>query len=401
MNKQLCETEPELEEAEFACDQETISDIEAIPVLNVKGNKFRYSGQRLLLTYKTHINKEYLITHINESTGIEPKFIRAAHEIGKAKGVPYEHTHLLIDFGGRFQCQNARRFDFLHEDGEIIHPNWRAIKTRKHFDRCKIYIAKEDQENQDLLDHEVSFVDKVWNCANVHEALAQFVKFPSDVSGIITLYRSRPAPEMISILEDPRPWQKYILDLIQSEPDGRTVHWFVDQIGGVGKSALARHMMINQLAYVVRQCGGSHHFANVVKSAIESGWNQRCMIFDLPRKMEDKEIYGPIEEVCDGCVTALKYEGGTHLFNPPHVLVFANFLPNTKALSKDRWRVHRILPDTFDLDTVASSDLGQSDDKSSEPPLTLKGGSGFRPIRREDNVTPDDIDPIDLVYGDD
>jgi len=97
---------------------------------------------------------------------------------------------------------------------------------------------------------------------------------------------------------------------------------------------------------MVRCTGGDRDFATIVRGALADGWDQRCMIFDLPRVSEGHAIYGPIEACKDGVVTATKYEGGTIAFDPPHVLVFANYLPNTEGtLSADRWRIHRVKSD--------------------------------------------------------
>lgn len=44
----------------------------------------------------------------------------------------------------------------------------------------------------------------------------------------------------------------------------------------------------------------------------------------------------------DGFITATKYVGGSMMFAEPHVIVFANFLPNVYAMSLDRWEVRVI-----------------------------------------------------------
>jgi len=45
----------------------------------------------------------------------------------------------------------------------------------------------------------------------------------------------------------------------------------------------------------------------------------------------------------DGVVFSGKYEGGARLFPPPHVIIFANFLPDFTKLSADRWVIRTLL----------------------------------------------------------
>ena len=53
--------------------------------------------------------------------------------------------------------------------------------------------------------------------------------------------------------------------------------------------------------------------------------------------------YSAIESLKDGLLFSGKYEGGVKLFPPPHVVIFANFLPDMTKLSIDRWDIHTLL----------------------------------------------------------
>lgn len=306
------------------------------------GKKFYFQGQKLLLTYASlHIEKDPLLEFVAACAGLEPKFIRAAHETGTSTGVPYLHTHVLVDFGKRFQSRDCRRFDWNSGNG-ILHPNFRPVKSPDHWRNCVQYIAKEDPENQDLLVK--SCVGVIWDAPSLQDALLASCNDFSDAVGITSIWNARPLRAPVVELPN-HPWQTSCLELIKGKPHPRAIHWFFDPVGDTGKTWLSRYLMANKLAYCVKQCCGSYHFATVIQSAISSGWNQRCFVFDLPRSMEDLSFYGPLEEVKDGHVTAVKYQGGSLVFNQPHVLVFANFLPRREKLSHDRWRVYTILKD--------------------------------------------------------
>ncbi len=71
-------------------------------------------------------------------------------------------------------------------------------------------------------------------------------------------------------------------------------------------------------------------------------------IFDLSRTCADKidHIYSLIENFKNGIMFSSKYESGTRIFTPPHVIVFANFIPDIldrgNKLSADRWQTHEL-----------------------------------------------------------
>lgn len=140
-------------------------------------------------------------------------------------------------------------------------------------------------------------------------------------------------------------WQNEILKLVlHTKPDARSVHWFWEPNGNVGKSFLTTYLLLRNKAYVVE--GGK-------RADIFFGYDmQPIVIFDLPRELDSESgmyIYGTIECFKNGRFLSSKYETTMKLFRKPHVIVFANFKPNNDApLSLDRWnikRLHSPLPD--------------------------------------------------------
>jgi len=69
------------------------------------------------------------------------------------------------------------------------------------------------------------------------------------------------------------------------------------------------------------------------------------MIMDIPRTNENYIPYKFIEQLQSGLLYSGKYEGGDCVFNPPHVMCFANFMPVFCAMSNDRWRVSELVQD--------------------------------------------------------
>ncbi len=142
--------------------------------------------------------------------------------------------------------------------------------------------------------------------------------------------------ETVSILKK---WQFEIWNLIKVKPDGRKIRWYYDYKGGVGKSAFCKYMVIRNLAYVIQ--GGK--LSDIMNIIFNSNMNENKMIIvDVPRNNGNKISYNAIECILNGMITNTKYETGFKVFNPPHVIVFANEKPEIEKLSKDRWLIKKL-----------------------------------------------------------
>lgn len=132
--------------------------------------------------------------------------------------------------------------------------------------------------------------------------------------------------------------QEDILDIVNSEPDDRTVHWFYDPVGGAGKTTLAKHLCLHN-----KDCLYLTGKASDMKYGIFQ-WLQKnklkTVLIDLTRSVESFVSYQGIEEVKNGIFYNTKYESTMCLFDNPHVIILANFLPDKSALTEDRWHIH-------------------------------------------------------------
>lgn len=136
-------------------------------------------------------------------------------------------------------------------------------------------------------------------------------------------------------------WQTDIITMI-SKPceDTRKIYWYWSKEGGLGKTALAKHICMHYNAIYV---AGK---ANDVKSAIATWLKEKkeldIAIFAFPRTVEDFVSYDSLESVKDGIFFNGKYESSMCNFNSPHVIVFANFEPDKSKLSADRWIIKEL-----------------------------------------------------------
>lgn len=133
------------------------------------------------------------------------------------------------------------------------------------------------------------------------------------------------------------PWQKEIENLIFTEPDDRSVYWFYDKTGNIGKSAFIKYCAVKHKALFC--CGGK--MSDIMNLVFNQNMDDcNCVMFDIPRANEGCVSYTALESIKNGMVCNTKYETGVKLFNPPHLICFANFRPNDESkLSADRWKI--------------------------------------------------------------
>lgn len=131
-------------------------------------------------------------------------------------------------------------------------------------------------------------------------------------------------------------WQKKIVDLV-SKPctDDRTIHWFWDPEGCKGKTTLCKYLISKHNATLI--AGATKDIAFLIPD------RPTIIIMNITRTTEERVNYSALEACKDGLIVSTKYESKYKIFNSPHVLVFANFEPNTESMSKDRWSIVKIV----------------------------------------------------------
>lgn len=142
------------------------------------------------------------------------------------------------------------------------------------------------------------------------------------------------------ILKD---WQLEILEIIQKEPDMRKVYWYYDIEGKIGKTTTARWLIRKTGRDDILLLGGK---AGDMKYAAMKHVQQKkeigVVIIDYVRSQEQFISYQGIEEIKNGLFFNTKYETGMVDYDPPHMIIFANFRPDESKLSQDRWVIKQI-----------------------------------------------------------
>lgn len=166
------------------------------------------------------------------------------------------------------------------------------------------------------------------------------VKYCSKDGNAIYSRGCRP-PRKIKIIEDLKPWQERVVKLVTDEPDDRTIHWFWEASGGVGKSSLVKYLCVKFGALVVAGKATDMKF-QISKYVEKHGEGPDIVIFDVPRSNIGYVSFTGMEEIKNGCFASNKYESNMIVCNSPHLLVFANSPPVLDMMSRDRWNVQEI-----------------------------------------------------------
>lgn len=145
------------------------------------------------------------------------------------------------------------------------------------------------------------------------------------------------------VSREPNSLQKHILDIHNSEPDDRSIYWYCDLKGNTGKTTLAKHLCINYKSEVLYLSGKSADCKFGITGFVKNEKNNlKTVIFDFTRSQEDYISYEALESIKNGIFFNTKYESEMIVYDCPHVIVLANFMPNMDALSEDRWKIFEI-----------------------------------------------------------
>jgi len=136
-------------------------------------------------------------------------------------------------------------------------------------------------------------------------------------------------------------WQKKIIDVIIAEPNDRTIYWYWETIGCVGKSTFCKYLVVKHEALILSGKGSDMKYG-IVKYVEKHGDYPEIIILDIPRSCEGYISWAGIEEIKNACFFSPKYEADMVVGNCPHLICFANFKPDTSKISEDRWDITEI-----------------------------------------------------------
>lgn len=269
----------------------TPTDTKEEVILNSSLKTTRNRGKLWFFTFNNYKD--------NDIDTLKQKFTSAEKYIFQEEEGENKTKHLQ----GCVKFKNAISFNSMKKIHQSIH--WEKCRD---WDAAVMYCSKEK--------------------TRAGKRYSKGIHFPEEIKDPITI---------------PYPWQQKIIDLLKTEPDDRTIFWIWEKVGKTGKTSLVKHLLLkNQDIYLV--AGKNRDIFYGIHQFLENN-NLRAVIMDLPRTMEGRVPYSAIEQLKNGLFFNTKYESKMCIFNSPHVIIFANFLPDTYQLSLDRWKILEIKED--------------------------------------------------------
>lgn len=178
-----------------------------------------------------------------------------------------------------------------------------------------------------------------WEKTRNEEAAEKYCQKDATRSGRVFVY---PKPIKVIDVKDMYDYQKDILNIVEKDPDDRLVYWFYESTGNKGKSSICKYLISKMNALFIDE--GKK--ADLINLVFNNNMDRcRIIVIDIPRANGNKCSYKTIEAIKNGMICNTKYETGTKLFNPPHILIFSNYPPEIDELSKDRWQIYEIRED--------------------------------------------------------
>lgn len=154
-----------------------------------------------------------------------------------------------------------------------------------------------------------------------------------------TVYINGIKVRKVKLISEFRKWQQKIIDLIDTEPDDRTINWIFDKDGCSGKTVLSKYICSKYNAIVLNG-GTKDMFYGIISYKEKKGLYPDIIIIDIPRSVDlDYLNYTAIEKIKDGIFFSNKYESSMCIFPNPHVFVFSNELPDLSKMTGDRWNI--------------------------------------------------------------
>lgn len=187
-----------------------------------------------------------------------------------------------------------------------------------------------------------TFIDCHWEPCNNPKAAIKYCMKKETRAGQVHVKGVKLPLELPTAL---RPWQQQLADDLLSKPDPRSITWIWESVGNTGKSTMCKWLVDNAKYNAIYLNGKGADIKYALTKHFEktdTNYNHLICLWDLSRSMEEYVSYDTMEQIKNGLFFSGKYESCSEVFNAPHVVVFANFPPETSKMSQDRWDVRHI-----------------------------------------------------------
>jgi len=173
--------------------------------------------------------------------------------------------------------------------------------------------------------------------ASVKSGVVDFIELREIHSDVIAKYPQfcfqyvrDQSPQPILEVFPLRPWQAYLNEALNREPDSRTIYFCVDEVGNAGKTWFAKYYCSRHPTAQYLEPGKKADMAYALQD------NLRVLFIDVTRQAQEHFQYSFFESVKNGMVFSPKYVSQMRRFPNVHVAVMMNQKPNESMLSADR-----------------------------------------------------------------
>lgn len=158
-------------------------------------------------------------------------------------------------------------------------------------------------------------------------------------------------------------WQLKIVDMIKGPPDDRKIFWFMGNTN-IGKTTFCKFLSLKFGAICLE--GTCKDMKNAIVEYCKDNVNTpKILLLNIAKSYNAESFsYEGIEKLKDMYFYSGKYEGGMVCGNPPHLMVFSNYMEiDYEALAEDRWVIHDL------SEKPKWDDLYEEYLENSEPPV--------------------------------
>jgi hypothetical protein len=172
---------------------------------------------------------------------------------------------------------------------------------------------------------------------------AQNIEYCSKESDVLLHW---PKPKVVKCLSEEifYQWEKDIVELLNEEPDDRTIHWYFSEDGNVGKTSFCKYLCLKQNFIMLGGKAADCRNGVIEYTKANHGETPERICINIPRSFKEEYVsYEGFENLKDMLFYSGKYEGGMVCGNCPHLFIFANFHPDCDKMSVDRWNIKEII----------------------------------------------------------
>lgn len=148
-------------------------------------------------------------------------------------------------------------------------------------------------------------------------------------------------PRQIREIKQLYPFQLQIIKILQTW-DTRHINILVDDMGNIGKSIIKTYCGVHKIACIIPFC---NDYKDVLRSVMDRP-KRGAYIIDMPKAINKErlyQLYSAIETIKDGYAYDDRYHFKESYFDCPNIFVFTNHTPDYNLMSKDRWKMWKVV----------------------------------------------------------